>query len=453
MAVAAASTSTQFSFDHMASEVSAIVEDLRWLHLELTLRNRCAEALLQNAGAEEDVLNHAFGELRQKIGALELSVYVKDTAGFRLGFRDLEEGVPWAGDPVPWNTQALRYFSHPPRDISSQADVSHFTVNSSHVTAITTSVMVSRETLASILVVFPSSAQVPRLKKFLTGVASSLGLSLDHLRKPSQGDRGSAPGEAERTAGAAAGPDALRSLLDGMGFYCSLLSRRGIPLFLNGSLRRALGRDPETDGMISFFEGAFAAADRDRLHDMLAEADDAVPGGAKTAAMPVRLQDGSFEDAIWTVARLPQSMEGDAEYLLAGIPYPATQAGAGTRAESAVDDKAHFRLSKQYRFMLKYVPFPVVHLDESTDVIRNANPAFETVIGSNNWEGAPISEIASLTVHPSIGDAKPCTLSVITPNGITLTYRGMITSLVLFGKTVREVKLDPLESAGRTAST
>jgi len=451
MAVAAASASTQFSFDHMASEVSAIVEDLRWLHLELTLRNRCAEALLQNAGAEEDVLKHAFGELRQKIGALELSVYVKDAAGFRLGFRDLEEGGPWAGDPVPWNTQALRYFSHPPRDVSSQADVSHFTVNSSHVTAITTPVMVSRETLASILVVFPSSAQVPRLKKFLTGVASSLGLSLDHLRKPSQGDREAAPGEAARTA-AASGPDTLRSLLDSLGFYCSLLSRRGIPLFLNGALRRALGWNPETDGMISFFEGAFAAPDRDRLHDMLAVADDSVPGGAATAAMPVRLQDGSFMDAIWTAARLPQGMEGDAEYLLAGIHYPTTQGAAGTRAEIAVDDKAHFRLSKQYRFMLKYVPFPVVHLDESTDVIRNANPAFETVIGSDSWEGAPISEIASLTVHPSIGDAKPCTLSVITPNGITLTYRGMITTLVLFGKTVREVKLDPLEAAGRTAS-
>jgi hypothetical protein len=111
------------------------------------------------------------------------------------------------------------------------------------------------------------------------------------------------------------------------------------------------------------------------------------------------------------------------------------------------------RLSKQYRFMIKYVPFPVVHIDEARDVIRNANPAFEALISTRQWEGVPLSDFAALTIHAAFGDTAPCTLSIISPNGISLSYRGIIAPLVIFGKTVREIKLDPLDmnNDGETA--
>jgi PAS domain-containing protein len=106
---------------------------------------------------------------------------------------------------------------------------------------------------------------------------------------------------------------------------------------------------------------------------------------------------------------------------------------------------AEAKLSKHYRFLMKYVPFPIIHLDETSDVIRNANLAFEEIIGTRNWESTPVSDFGSLEIHPGVGDASPCTLYVLNPEGITMTYRGIMTPLQVFGKNVREIKLDPLE--------
>ncbi|MDH7516595.1 MAG: hypothetical protein QHI48_12060 [Bacteroidota bacterium] len=343
--------SAQFSFDQLVSEVNAIVEDLRWLHLELTLRNRCHEALFHGAVTEEDIIRSAFGDLRRKIGALELSIYLKEGLSYRAGLRDLDPSVPWSDDPVPWTAEALRWFTTKPQGSSSQGSVLHYTVNNAHVTAITIPVTVSRLNIASILLVTPTSQAIPRLKKFLTGLAGSLALSLEYVRS------GGSDGTAHRTPTEAPPPQS--------------------------------GED----------RSEFAGNQR-------------VSGTCTTVERE-------------------------------GSPYPREEE---TLSDEAVDGTAHFRLSKQYRFMIKYVPFPVVHLDAVTGCIRNANPAFEAVIGTRAWEDVPLSDLATLTEYPGVGDVKPCTLSVITPNGITITYRGIATMLVLFGKPVREIKIDPLET-------
>jgi hypothetical protein len=94
--------------------------------------------------------------------------------------------------------------------------------------------------------------------------------------------------------------------------------------------------------------------------------------------------------------------------------------------------------------MIKYAPFPIFHLDEHEDTIKNANPAFEALIGGARWENMPLSDFGTLAVHASAGETQPCSLRLISPGGITITYRGMITPLRIFGKLIREVKLDPL---------
>jgi PAS domain-containing protein len=103
------------------------------------------------------------------------------------------------------------------------------------------------------------------------------------------------------------------------------------------------------------------------------------------------------------------------------------------------------KLSKHYRFLMKYVPFPIIHLDEESNEIRNANLAFEKIIGTRNWEAAPISDFGELEIQKGMGEAQPCILYILSPDGITFTYRGILTPLQIFGKNIREIKLDPLE--------
>ena len=342
----------------MASEVNAIVEDLRWLHLELSLRNRCNEVLFGEVASVESLLVSTFKYLRQQLGVLEMTVFLKDGNGYRIGFRDVEDNIPWANDSAPWIASITRWLIQTPRDTSApQAEVAHYTVNDEQITAMSVAVTVARENVAAVLIVAFSSAAVPRLRKFLTGISGSLGLAIDYSRK-------------------------ARGLKDG----------------------------PET----ASYPGSTAPRESNGKPSGQGDSSDALTPGTRPGG---------------SVSRSGLMTE------LGSAHAAALQASIG--------ESAHFRLSKQYRFMMKYVPFPIAHLDGSRGTILNANPAFAEIIRSTTWEGALLTDYAVFEVHPSPGGAKPCTLSVVSPNGITLVHRGIVTPLEIFERAVLEITLEP----------
>ena len=447
MARSAATPVMQFSFDHMVSEVNAIVEDLRWLHLELTLRNRCNEVMFLDVQTEEEVLDLAFKDLRRKIDAMELTVFVRDKDSYRIGFREMEARVPWADDVMPWVTPISRWFTQTTRDAAfPKADISHYSVNAVPITAVTMPIVIGREHLAAILVVTLSAALVPRLRKLLAGLSGSLGLSIDYVRKGGRGDTGESAvrKSAEAPAPSASASDQRASLQN------ALVDRIPGYAFVIDSLFTIVGAG----------EAFLRAADRDTtvvgvpVEDLVPHAERGLARQAVTAAFdhpgeqirlpfpPARHGGVSLPTAWWTTTLDDPGGEGTLLLLFA-----ANASGDAARIASAAAPEAptDSRLSKQYRFLMKYVPFPIVHIDETGDTIRNANPAFEELLGTRGWEGVPLSDFAALTVHPAFGDTAPCTLSVISPSGISLSYRGIITPLRIFGKLIREIKFDPLE--------
>ena len=430
----------------MVSEVNAIVEDLRWLHLELTLRNRCNEVMFQPVDSEEDVLELAFEGLRRKLDALELTVFVRQKNSYRVGFTDLEKTVPWADDAMPWVAPITRLFSHPPRDpLLPKAEVSHYTVNAVPITAVMMPVVVGRENIAVILMVSPSSSNTPRLRKLFAGLSGSLGLAIDYVRTARHG-RQAGSGETRRAD--VQTPDATIETLASL--HAALLDRvPGLSFVLDRHLNvvgagetflRSIGK---TTAELGFsVDDMLPTIERGVARQTLTTAFD-VPGEEIRLPLVHPLEGNSELGTRWWTSSL-RDPGGDEDLLLL---FAATGSSGAEQAVPAVHAAAapDSRLSKQYRFMIKYVPFPVLHIDETGDVVRNANPAFEELIGTRSWEGVPLSDFASLTVHPAFGDTASCTLEIISPNGISLSYRGIITPLVIFGKTVREIKLDPLE--------
>ncbi|MBI5646267.1 MAG: hypothetical protein HY962_04985 [Ignavibacteriae bacterium] len=448
MAKSLAPVVSQFSFDTMVSEVNAIVEDLRWLHLELSLRNRCNEVLFHDVPTVEELLRYAFEDLRLKIGALELSVYVKDGSSHRIGFRDIEPSIPWSQDAVPWQAPIARWLTQHGRDAAApQPDVSHYTVNDAHVSAAAVPVSIGRETIAAVLIVTLSSTTVPRLRKFLAGLSGSLGLSIDFIRKsgkshePSGDAAATVPADPQLPLPFGAGPG-VRQMLDALRFPALLLTRGLAIAHANAAATELLMYVEPREGP-PHFEDLIARQSRDAARTRCADILRGISHGASPARLAMRGPDGTILEMEWSIELLP---DADGEPSLLAVGAGASLPGAAMRPAQNDGGAGRFRLSKQYRFMMKYVPFPVAHLDESLTVILNANPAFAEVIGSDAWEGVPLGDFGTLDVHSRPGDAKPCALSVVSPNGITLVHRGIVTPVEIFGRMMQEITLEPLDT-------
>src|SRR5512145_2018507 len=130
-------SNTPFSIDHLVTEVNTIVEDLRWLHFELKLRNHLNELLFHEVASVEEFLKAGFDGFRAKMSVLELAIYVKTKQGYAIAFRDLEESVFWANDSVPWTENLDALFRKTfDKDESPQAMPSHYSVNNAPITVI-----------------------------------------------------------------------------------------------------------------------------------------------------------------------------------------------------------------------------------------------------------------------------------------------------------------------------
>ena len=450
-----------FSFDQLASEVNAIVEDLRWLHLELTLRNRCNEVLFHDAASIDELFQTAFENLRQKLSVLELSIFLKGKSAFRTAFRDQDPEVHWLQDRTPWVDAINRWFEDgsevpaPPVPL-----VNHYTVDSESITTIAMPVVLKREYAAAILIVTQTSNIIPRLRKLLGGLSGSISLSIDYVRNkrdhkeiPSLSFKLNPMRESKRNEMS----DGRRQINTEIDVFMGLRNIR-IPVACvvdaDCRIHSMNERMEEEAGIVRGWaygkslldlsvpdrdhaqvRRSFAQVTNDRLH------------GGKSFVFPLKTGSGKVQTYSWVVTRLPDADEAEDRFLCMGIAVDIESAEQIPREHHAGPPRSlEARLSKQYRFMIKYVPFPVIHLDEVRDIIKNANPAFETIIGTRRWEGLPLDDFGSLYVHPGAADTQPCMFHVLSPNGITFTYHGMITPLEIHGKLVREVKLDPIES-------
>jgi PAS domain-containing protein len=488
-----------FSFDTLVHEVDAIVEDLRWLHLELTLRNRCNEILFDDRASVPALLSHALSGLCSRLGALELIMFVRDVVGFRIALREAEGTTPWGDDRTPWIDAVDRWFDDRPAVASvPQAVVNHYTVDLQPVTAVAMPVRVGRRHEAVLLVVVETSPLVPRVRKLLVGLSGSLALAMQYCH-----DAQGSPRDRSLTLAPLEPPHATTLRSDAA--IARTAHLRGVLLAevdaqlrvqsMNDAMARLLGLRAERAAERDLAELVVPTAEQRQLRTQLLETAD---GGI--VGFRMRTADGTSIPTVWIVAHiLPTHPLPVAEGVAHGDrsrddetagDVPADDATAddataddtrrghvsrehtagqhasrgarllvGTRVAQEVFDAAairtdgaddpmllQMRLAKQYRFMMKYVPFPVLHLDAHVDVIRNANAAFLALLGSVHWEGVPLSDFGTLTVQEGFGDARPCILRLVSASGITITCRGIMTTLLLFGKPVREITLDPVDT-------
>lgn len=461
-----------FSFDTLVHEVDAIVEDLRWLHLELTLRNRCNEILFDDRASVPALLSHALSGLCTRLGALELIMFVRDVVGFRIALRESGGTTPWGDDRTPWIDAVDRWFDDRPAATSApQAVVNHYTVDLQPVTAVAMPVRVGRRHEAVLLVVVETSPLVPRVRKLLVGLSGSLALAMQYCHD-AQGparDRSlplvplDAPHPTPRRSDAAI---ARSAELHGV-----LLAEVDTQLrvqSMNDAMAQLLGLRAERTAQRDLAELVVPTSEQRQLRTQLHETAD---GGI--VGFRMRTADGTSIPTVWIVAHIlpthplagtdadgrdavdEKNIDDDA----AAPGHSGARLLVGTRVAQEVFDAAsvrtdggddatlqQMRLAKQYRFMMKYVPFPVLHLDAHADVIRNANAAFLALLGSAHWEGVPLSDFGTLTVQDGFGDARPCILRLVSTSGITITCRGIMTTLLLFGKPVREITLDPVDT-------
>lgn len=348
MSTAFTSPPTPFAFDQLVSEVNTIVEDLRWLHVEMSLRNYCNELVFRGLTSEESFLRQAFAGLREKLGAFEVTVYTRTRLGVSAVFRDVDSFAPWKTDHTPWMEAVDAWFlRRPSAETYAQPELTHCLSGRSAITAITTGIVVGGDFNAVIVVIAPASNIILRLKKLLVGLANTVGLCLTFLS---------------------------RSMPEETLPFDATLAAQDLPLPLD---------TPEN-------------------------------------SLPLPLPD--TDRTTWDAP------------------------SEGEEVLTPSDDlRDHYtRLAKQYRFLMKHAPFAVLHLDEERDVIRNANPAFERLIGTDQWDGMSLSDFAVLETLPGFGDTLPCVLHILSASGITVTYRGIITRMHMYQTTIRELTLDTM---------
>jgi PAS domain-containing protein len=464
MLTTAQSSLSQFSFDRVASEVNAIVEDLRWLHLELTLRNRCNEVLFQETASIDGLFESAFGKLREKLGVLELSIYLKGKTSFMVAFRDQAPDVHWLQDHTPWVDAINRWFEYRPPEVAPPAPVvNHYTVDAEPVTTIAMPVLLHREYGAAMLVVMPTSNIVPRLKKLLSGLSGSISFAIEYVRNKREArnglpilsramlspDGGLVRNDPWSSFDISGEVEALMNL-DSIGIPAACVIDNECRLFaVNERLEEETGILRGWAVGKSFLDVSVPDREHERIRLAMAHWEMEGSPESKTITFPIKTGSGTLQTYSWFISPLRREQKEDCRMLCMGIPVKDVgERASGTDHPVVMTEAGDSRLSKQYRFMMKYVPFPVFHLDERADILRNANRAFETIVGVSRWEGVPLGDFGTLTVHPAAGDTHPCTFHVLSPNGITFTYHGIVTPLMLYGKPVREVKLDSIDNAG-----
>ncbi len=582
------STSSQFSFEELATEVNSVVEDLRWLHLELSVRNRINDILFQGVESPEEFLRSTLADLRLRLGLMEVSAFIRIRNAIRAISRDFDPAAIWREEAVPWNTDVERAFREAQRGDSAHATVLHYAVEGQLMSVLIMPVIVEEEPAAVILFVTRTNALVPRFRHFIGSIAPALSVSIDYIRNVQRLRRRSHELETrvdERTAELEWTHNFLVKLLDSVSILIMACDRRGRVLiwnraaenftgvrradvnsfddFLqalgvsaeqNGLLYNSLKTEFDRNGVLPTFEQSLTtrggehrnvswthatipskggqvlieygmdvtdtgvllnrikeyednlegmllalrsqkAREHGELHELVHESSVLILGltgdgrvtycNRQVEEMTGRRADPAAEATLiedW----LPEQERGEAEELLerlrsrAELSFPQSafhlrnRQGEAvycvwlfTRArqtalrgtaywafgfpapEAAVHEAPPERrpllpfdakLSQRYRFLMKYVPFPLIHLD-AEDRIINSNPAFEEIAGMQVPYGTPIADFATFEVH-STGDPAACNLYILTREGITLTHRGIVTSLTIFGKTIREITLD-----------
>jgi len=573
-------SNTPFSIDHLVTEVNTIVEDLRWLHFELKLRNHLNELLFHEVGSVEEFLKLGFEGFRAIMSVLELAIYLKSKQGYAIGFRDLEESVFWANDAVPWTDNLDALFRKTfEKDESPQPLPSHYSVNNSPITVITIPVVMNRDVAAAILLVAHTSNLIPRYKKVLSGLSVALSVSINYIKnlrtqyKPAQapvkladnslpfedvvnflvsysayspnviliadslgnilqwnnsavsatglnrndshtladvrhvfdasgGEHnalilvqpgstfdsivaalrnasgiwkpyewivnrfGTSKGliyvltgwervELDRGTGgnapepALAGRLKVTSILESSaGLYVAILDTSYRIVYMNPGIVSLLGGEQGRD----FVEECIPSIERGYMREALALFSGSIERRHLHRQFHLLTASGGPVPVDWMIGFIPEPANGGQTgnggyYWLIGSETPDElfQVLPGGDVKHFPYGTPEAKLSKQYRFLMKYVPFPIVHLDEEKDIIRNANPAFEAIVNSAGWESAPLSEFGALELHQRRGDAQPCTLFIPNSDGITVPHRGIVTHLQIFGKKIREIKFDSLD--------
>lgn len=586
----ALATPHQFSFEELATEVTSVVEDLRWLHLELTLRNRFNEVLFTDVDSIESFVRLAFENVRTRVGALEFAVYERQRSGVNLIFRDCDSEAFWQEGFVPWYDEVLRLFRTKRLDDELQrARVFHYTAERHPLSAIIMPVSLDAEVVIVLLFVVRTNALIPRFRHFASSLAIPVSVSIDSIRNVQKLRARSRELETrvgERTAELewthnflvklVDSTDVMMMACDRVGnviiwnraaeettgierqrmrtvqdffdalhlsdnensdLYQSLrtefVSRVSLPNFeismttrtgeqrviswTNTVLRTDRGnillevglditeqsklleriiafelqmesvirqREHERDhdasqhrsvleraqllilelepnGRIvycnkhmqsftgyalsdvhghSALDSFIAPQDREQF-DIFLDALSEDFGEPFQLAFPVKKHSGERVLVHWQ-AIAPRATSENQRYIAFGLADEATQLDAGAFSPHVhyMSGELEAKLAQRYRFLMKYVPFPLVHIDDN-DCIVNANPAFQELVDVPIAYGTPLRDVARCEIHDTRSDPTPCTLYVVQQTGISMSYRGFITTLSIFQKRVREITI------------
>lgn len=587
------SAPTQFSFEELASEVHSVVEDLRWLHLELTFRNKFNEVLFQNVDSVDTFLKLALKDLRAKLGLLEASAFTHERAFIKNAFRDLDDTAFWKNENVPWIFEVeemfrVKYHESDPL----RASVLHYTVNKNPITAIIMPIVLAEEPAAVILLVLRSNTLIPRIRHFITAISMPLSVSIDYVlnvQKLRTRSRELETRVGERTAELDWTHNFLVKLVDStkmlimacnlqgdiiiwnkaaeemtgiernqmktfddflsaMGmtsehqtsmysqikeqfmtqselpnFEMNLISQKSERCVISWSstkimtekgpvilefgtdvtemyqvLERMIGYESNIeniiakrtkhtdefqsrltsiidtsgilivefyeDGRISFvnqkfqeimgwkaidfsrqtfFDTCISPDDREQVDYLFKALRDADRGRSIQGKYHVVTRTGTRLLCEWQ-NMIVKDFHGTADVILVFgflIPDSDTQPLVQKEKVQFVSTSLDAKLSQRYRFLMKYVPFPLIHLDEENRIV-NANPAFQELAGFDIPYGTPITDFATFEIHNQLSDPAPCNLYILNKEGLTLTHRGIITTLKIYGKTIREITLD-----------
>ena len=582
----------QFSFDEVAAEVNAVVEDLRWLHLELSLRNKFNEILFQNVDSIDTFLKLTFQDLRAKLDLLETAAFTHERTFVKQAFRDIDPAILWSKEHPPWLFEVEDAFRARYRESESVLpNVLHYSVNKIPITAIIMPVVLDTEPIAVILVVLRTSNFIPRIRHFIASLSRPLSVSLDSLLNAQKvrfrsreletriGER-SAELEwthnflvklvdstdmlmlacdqsgnviiwnhaAEELTGInRADIQSFEGFLSAIGitaaqqpiynelmtnfeahlplpqFEISILNRKGEQRVISWSnttlptekgfitveygidatetsalLKRIVDYEQNLDSILSkrfqeftkshakvmdaldqsgmmivgldherrilFANNRFCELTGKKMPDLLnkffirsciaAEDQNEVRYIFDSLARPqeknilhgkyhllLKMNHRSLCDIEHVL--LPANEPGAVSMWLLGFLIPESLLVPTMQQEKFQFITSSFdaKLSQRYRFLMKYVPFPLIHLDEENRII-NSNPAFQELAGMDIQYGTPISDFATFEMQDTPSDPAPCNMYLLNKEGITITHRGIISTLKIYGKTIREIMLD-----------
>jgi len=158
-----------------------VVDDLRWLHLDLRIRNQFNEALLHDHGTVEDFLDEALKQMRKMLGAVEISIYQKERGRLQTLYHTLAPDIPWEFDTAPWTMDAETLFQRSRPRTDPRTEVTHYIVEGNPVSSISVPIFI-RDTLFCVFqVLFQSSKYIARQRQLIASIAKPLGLSIGYI--------------------------------------------------------------------------------------------------------------------------------------------------------------------------------------------------------------------------------------------------------------------------------